>query len=204
LTLLPTSYTERMSVKSTAVEAALERVREAERSLTEVQEAERVERAHAPAASAFADTLQEVLGDRPVDLEAARRAALQAASEIVWEDAVGPLLSGPQARELLGGVSRQRLDQLVKARRVIALEESSGDRRFPAWQFHDGRPLEGLGAAHRQLVELGKMDPWTAASWCVSAHPQLGDQSPRDWAAGGGDATRLALVAHRDASRLAR
>jgi hypothetical protein len=190
--------------KGTAVAAALESVREAERSLTEAQEAERVEQVHAPAASTFAATLQEVLGDRTVETEAVRRAALQAAAGLVWEDAVGPLLSGPQARELLGGVSRQRLDQLVKAGRLIALEERSGDRRFPAWQFHDGRPLEGLAAAHRELVELGKTDPWTAASWCVAAHPQLNDQSPRGWAAGGGNAKKLALVAHRDASRLAR
>ena len=197
-----------MSVKSpgkgAAVAAALEHVREAERSLTEAQEAERVEQVHAPAASTFAATLQEVLGDRPVETEAARRAALQAAAGLVWEDAVGPLLSGPQARELLGGVSRQRLDQLIKAGRVIVLEERSGDRRFPAWQFHDGRPLEGLAAAHHELVAVGKTDPWTAAAWCVAAHPQLSDQSPRDWAVGEDDAKHLALVAHRDASRLAR
>lgn len=192
------------SGKSTAVAAALESVRDAERSLTEAQEAERVEQVHAPAASTFAAMLQEILGDRTVETETVRRAALQAAASLVWEDAVGPLLSGPQARELLGGVSRQRLDQLVKAGRLIVLEERSGDRRFPAWQFHDGRPLEGLAAAHRELVELGKTDPWTAASWCVAAHPQLNDQSPREWAVGGGDAKKLALVAHRDASRLAR
>jgi hypothetical protein len=197
-----------MSVKSAgkgaAISAALESVREAERSLAAAQEAQRVEEVHAQAASTFAATLQEVLGDRSVETDAARRAALQAAAELVWEDAIGPLLSGPQARELLGSVSRQRLDQLVKAGRVIALEERSGERRFPAWQFHDGRPIVGLAAAHRQLVEVGKTDPWTAASWCVTAHPQLSNQSPRDWAASERDAETLALVAHRDASRLAR
>jgi hypothetical protein len=191
-----------MSVKSSQVEEALRRVREAERTLIDAKEAERVEQVHEPAATAFAATLQEVLGDRPVETEAARRAALQAAAELVWEDTLGPLLSGQQARELLGGVSRQRLDQLVKAGRVIALEERSGARRFPAWQFRDGGVLETLVAAHREFVDVGE-SPWAGAAWCVHSHPQLAGQSPIEWAVGGGAAERLELVAYRDASRLA-
>jgi len=198
LTILPADYTNDMSVKD-SVQEALANVREAERKLSE---AERTERAHAPAVEAFAATLEEVLGDRSVDVEAARRAALQAAASAVWEDTLGPLLSGGQARELLGGVSRQRLDQLVKAGRIIALEERSGQRRFPAWQFEDGRPLGALAAAHRELVEVGDVSPWSAASWCVSEHPELDDRSPRDWSVGG-DPERLVLVARRDAGRLA-
>jgi hypothetical protein len=191
-----------MPVKPSPVHAALESVREAERKLAEAKEAERVEQVHEPAATAFAATLQEVLGDRSVETEAARRAALQAAAELVWEDTLGPLLTGAQARELLGGVSRQRLDQLVNAGRVIMLEERSGARRFPAWQFRDGRVLDALVAAHRQFVEVGE-SPWEGAAWCVNSHPQLAGQCPIEWAVGGGAAERLALVAHRDASRLA-
>jgi hypothetical protein len=188
-----------MAVKR-PVREALESVREAERKLAE---AERAERAQKPAVEAFAATLQEVLGERGVDVDAARRAALQAAASAVWEDTLGPLLSGQHARDLLGGISRQRLDQLVKAHRLIALEERSGSRRFPAWQFADGRPLDVLAAAHRKLVEEGAVSGWTAASWCVGEHPELGDQTPRAWAASGGDPERLLLVASRDAARLA-
>jgi hypothetical protein len=191
-----------MPVKSSPVDEALESVREAERRLTEAQEAERVEQVHEPAVTAFAATLQEILGDRPVETEAARRAALQAAAELVWEDTLGLLLTGRQARELLGGVSRQRLDQLVKAGRVITLEERSGTRRFPAWQFRDGRVLDALVAAHRQFVEVGE-SPWEGAAWCVYGHPELDGRSPIEWAIRGGPPDRLALVARRDASRLA-
>jgi hypothetical protein len=181
--------------------AALAAVREAERRLVED---EAVARAHGPAVEAFAETLQEVLGDRPADIDEARRAALQTAAASVWEDTVGPLLTGAQARELLGGVSRQRLGQLLGEGRLIALEKRSGERVFPAWQFRHGQLLRPLVAAHRTLVEEADESPWTAASWCVNAHPELGGQSPLEWAAGDGAAERLLLVAGRDASRLAR
>jgi hypothetical protein len=139
---------------------------------------------------------------RPVETEAARRAALQAAAELVWEHTLGPLLTGQQARELLGGVSRQRLDLLVEAGRIITLGERTGARRFPAWQFQDGQVLDALVAAHGQFVEVGE-SPWEGAACCVNGHSELDGQSPIEWAVGGGAPDRLALVARRDASRLA-
>jgi hypothetical protein len=97
---------------------------------------------HSEAGTAFVETLREVLGDRQLPVQAARRAALIAAAATVWEETVGPLLSSQQARELLGGVSRQRLEQLATSGRLIVLEQSSGQRRYPAWQFgEDGRPF---------------------------------------------------------------
>lgn len=194
-----------MSVKASAVLEALDMVREAERKLEQAQQEVHAAEVHEAAAAAFAQTLQDVLGERALSLDAARRAALIAASSAVWEDAVGPLLSGAEARELLGGVSRQRLDQLLKSGKLVALQERSGARCFPAWQFDDaGRPLSELVAAHRTLVETGELSPWTAASWCVHAHPELAGRSPREWAHAGGDAQRLAEVARRDAGRAAR
>lgn len=188
-----------------AVDEALERVREAERTLTLAAQEAHTADVHAEATAAFAQTLQDVLGDRALAAGAARRAALSAAAATVWEDTVGPLLSGTQARELLGGVSRQRLDQLVKSGKVIVLEERSGSRRYPAWQFDvAGRPLAALVAAHGVLVREGALSPWTAASWCVHGHPELGGSSPRAWTRDAGDPERLASVASRDAARAAR
>lgn len=159
--------------------------------------------AHEAAGAAFAETLSEVLGDRPLSVSDARRAALAAAASTVWDDAVGPLLTGEQAREL-AGFSRQRLSQLVGQRRLMALEDRSGTRHFPAWQFGDDRrPLSALIAAHRTLVDDGHMSPWSAASWCVHDHPELGGHSPRAWAAAGENPDRLALIARRDATRSA-
>jgi hypothetical protein len=159
---------------------------------------------HEEAGAAFAETLSEVLGDRPLSVEEARRAALAAAAGTVWEDVVGPLLTSEQAQGLMN-ISRQRLAQLAGQGRLIALEEQSGTRRYPAWQFgRDSRPLAPLVAAHRTLVDDGHMSPWSAASWCVHEHRELAGRSPRDWSAAGEDADRLALIARRDAARSAR
>src|SRR5450755_2611924 len=169
------------ALRAAAMRGALQ-IKDALRGLEEVEEVLRAADAEAEALSAqeaagvaFVEALGEVLGERPLSVQAARRAALAAAAATVWEDVVGPLLSGQQVRELMGGVSRQRLEQLAGSGRLIVLEERSGQRRYPAWQFgEDSRPLATLVAAHQRLVTDGEMSPWSAASWCVHEHDQLG------------------------------
>jgi len=150
----------------------------------------------------FVRTAGEVLGERTLSVPAARRAALLAASGQAWQGELGPLLTSAQVRELLGDVSRQRVDELLRARRLIGLRDTSGRRRFPAFQFHDGRPLESLVAAHWLLADAS-VSEWTAASWCVSPDEGLGGKSPAQWASDAGSPERLATIARQDAARLA-
>ena len=195
-------------LRAASMRGALQ-IKDALRGLEEVEEVLRAADAEAEALSAqeaagvaFVEALGEVLGERPLSVQAARRAALAAAAATVWEDVVGPLLSGQQVRELMGGVSRQRLEQLAGSGRLIVLEERSGQRRYPAWQFgEDSRPLAALVAAHQRLVTDGEMSPWSAASWCVHEHDQLSGLSPLDWARASRAPDYLALVAGRDAAR---
>jgi hypothetical protein len=111
------------------------------------------------------------------------------------------MLSGAQVRELLGGVSRQRVDELLRSRRLIGLREGSGRRRYPVFQFEETRPLEPLVAAF-WILAGGAVSEWTAASWCVRADPALDGQSPLEWARAGRDAERLLEIARQDAARL--
>jgi hypothetical protein len=151
---------------------------------------------------AFLETAREVLGERDLSVEAARRAALLAAATETWEDELGPMLSSAQVRDLLGGVSRQRVDELLRTRRLIAPRDNSGRRRFPVFQFHDGRPLEPLVAAYWTVADAAASE-WTAASWCVAGDDALDGSSPAQWARSGRDSERLARVAEQDAARLA-
>jgi hypothetical protein len=48
-------------------------------------------------------------------------------------------MTSAQVRELLGDVSRQRVGELLRERRLIGLRDRAGRRRFPAFQFR-GRP----------------------------------------------------------------
>ena len=163
-----------------------------------------VERLHIDEAAvvAFVETLAELLGDRPLSVPAARRAALLAAAGQVWESELGPLLTSSQVRELLGDVSRQRVDELLRAHRLIGLRDHGGRRRFPSFQFRDGRPLELLIDAYWRVAG-GAVDEWTAASWCVAPDEALEGQSPAQWARDGRDPDRLARIARQDAARLA-
>jgi hypothetical protein len=161
-------------------------------------------RFHVPeeAVVAFAQTVGELLGERPLSVQSARRAAMIAAAGQAWENELGPLLASAQVRELLDDVSRQRVDELLRARRLIGLRDRAGRRQFPAFQFHDGRPIEALIAAYWTLVDA-PVGEWSAASWCTSPDEALGGRSPAQWARDGRDPEQLARVARQDAARLA-
>ncbi|HUN77845.1 MAG TPA: hypothetical protein VMU32_02895 [Solirubrobacteraceae bacterium] len=178
--------------------AALEQTRSEGADLGELTDAANVPR---EAVVAFVRTAAKLLGGHRLSVQAAERAAVLATAAQAWEGELGPLLSSAQVRTLLGGVSRQRVDELLRTRRLIGLRDDSGRRRFPAFQFLDGRPLESLVDAY-WAVASAAVSEWTAAAWCVSPDEALEGSSPALWARTGQDAERLARVALQDATRL--
>jgi hypothetical protein len=150
---------------------------------------------------AFAETAGELLGERELDPQTARRAALIAVSGQAWENELGPLLSGLHVRTLLGGVSRQRIGELLQSQRLIGLRDGDGRRRFPAFQFVDGQPVEPIISAFWVVAE-GTVSEWTAGAWCVAPDEGLDGETPAAWARAGGDPERLLRVARQDRARL--
>ena len=200
-----------MTVKDRNAIAALKRseaaLREARIALEEegeltVRDLASRHRVSEDALVAFAEAVGELMGDRPISAASARRAGILAAAGEVWASELGPLLTSAQVRTLLGDVSRQRVDELLKAHRLIGILDDGGRRRFPAFQFHDGRPLTPLVEAFWAFDEAD-VSPWTAASWLVAEDEALDGYSPVRWAREGGDGERLERVARRDAARLA-
>ena len=151
---------------------------------------------------AFVENAGELLNGKELSVEDARRAGMLAAAGAAWENELGPLLTSAQVRELLGNVSRQRVDELLRSRRLIGMSGRSGRRRFPLFQFRDGRPTETLVAAYWTVAD-GGADEWTAASWCVAPDPALDGSSPVQWSKADGDAELLLRVARQDAARFA-
>jgi hypothetical protein len=123
-----------------------------------------------------------------------------AGSRALWENELGPLLTSAQVGDLLGGISRQRVDEPLRGRRLIALRESSGRWSYALFQFEDGRPIELLVTVFWMIVD-GGLEEWSAASWCASPDPQLDGGSARDSCREGKDPGRLLTVARRDAAR---
>jgi hypothetical protein len=152
---------------------------------------------------AFVQTASELLGGKPLSVRDAQRAGMLAAAGTSWENELGPLLTSSDVRRLLGDVSRQRVDELLRSRRLIGLRDKAGRRRFPLFQFQDGQPIGSLVAAYWTLTD-GAASEWTAGAWCVATDPALGELSPVQWARAHKDPERLLAVARQDASRLAR
>lgn len=154
------------------------------------------------ALAAFIGAVNEVAGDKGISVEAARRAGLVAAAATAWEDALGPQLETAHVREMLGGVSKQRINELLRQHRLIGLQASNARWQFPAFQFTGGRlPAPKLAEAFWQLSTRA-VDPWSAASWCVSPNSQLDGRTPVEVVAT--DAELVATVGERDADRLSR
>jgi hypothetical protein len=154
-----------------ALDRRLEELRELTRSLEQDRDALvglRDEDAHAAvrdvaeryhisdeALIAFVENAGELLNGKELSVEDARRAGMLAAAGAAWENELGPLLTSAQVRELLGNVSRQRVDELLRSRRLIGMSDRSGRRRFPLFQFRDGRPAETLIAAYWTMAAEG-------------------------------------------------
>jgi hypothetical protein len=201
-----------------ALDQTLEELRELTRSLEKARDAivglrnedahtavrDVAERYHISdeALIAFVENAGELLNGKELSVEDARRAGMLAAAGAAWENELGPLLTSAQVRELLGHVSRQRVDELLRSRRLIGMSDRSGRRRFPLFQFRDGRPVETLIAAYWTVAD-GGADEWTAASWCVAPDPALDGSSPVQWSKADSDTELLLRVARQDAARFA-
>jgi hypothetical protein len=160
----------------------------------------------AEAADSFEQTLAELgvgEGDAAVDDPVAlgRRAALLAASEVLWEHHLGPLYSTKQVRELMGIGSRQAISERVKRRRLLSVPGSDAKPLFPAFQFTGSRPLPALGAI-LDVFRGSAASPYTVASWFVTPEPLLEHKTPAEWLRKRGTTDRALQAASRYAERL--
>jgi hypothetical protein len=162
----------------------------------------------AVAAKTFEETLGElgITGkERDIDPSAlGRRAALLAASDVVWHRHLGPLYSTKQVRELTGRGTRQSVSELAKRGRLLALPQADDRLAFPAFQF--GRSGERLPGLERILeVFDGAVEtPYTIASWFVTPDPRLNGKTPAAWLRAGRRPEPVLEAATRYAERLRR
>jgi hypothetical protein len=104
------------------------------------------------------------------------------------------------------GITRQALDQRVRARKLLGCPTADGGQRvYPVWQFtEDGHCIPHLAAVLDALY-LGIDDPWTWATWLAAPVPGRFNGVPAyRWLAQGHDAEPVLAEARRTAARLAR
>lgn len=131
------------------------------------------------AAEAFDEALHD-LGLDQTELEDeeqfGRRAALLAASELLWGRELGPMVNTSQVSELLS-CSRQAVNERVHRHTLLALPAPTG-YAFPLFQFTgSGRPVAGVSEVIRALSDAVET-PQTIAAWLVAPEPELGGDAP--------------------------
>lgn len=103
------------------------------------------------------------------------------------------------------GLTRQALDQRVRARKMLGCPTSDGGQRvYPVWQFTDGGQVIPQLAEVLDALHEGIDDPWTWATWLAAPVPGRFDGMPAHrWLAEGRDAEPVLIEARRTAGRLA-
>jgi hypothetical protein len=155
------------------------------------------------AARAFDETLLRLgIEEKALDAESfGRRAALLAASELLWEREIGPVLKAKDLEELLG-CSRQAISDRVKRHRLLALPHNDG-QAFPAFQFaSDGQPVAGLPEILQVLLPLTET-PYSVAGWLAAPEDELEGERPID-VLRRGEVEAASMVARHFAERLRR
>lgn len=106
---------------------------------------------------------------------------------------VRPLWTGTKVQAALG-LTRQEVASLHNEGRILAVRSSDGEAFYPLYQFH--RRADGRTAVRPDLVPviqiLREFDNWAVAITLVTPAPELGYNTPVEWArrSGGEQALR--------------
>jgi hypothetical protein len=131
------------------------------------------------AAQVFEETLAELgIDEKQLDPEDfGRRAALLAASNLLWAQHLGPVYPTKHVRELFKS-SKQAVNDRARRGTLLALRTEAGEVVYPAFQFGPGgQPLRGISdviGALKDVVET----PYTIAAWLVSPEAELDGSTP--------------------------
>jgi hypothetical protein len=136
--------------------------------------------------------------------ELGRRGALLAASDLIWRERLGRLLSRSEVQELLGLQSRQAVHDLAKRGRLLALVAQGGRSLFPAFQFdlEQGRIYSAVPPAIGHF-NAASVSAYTAASWFCEPQRLLEGLTPAGWLREHRADRPLIEAAHRSAAPLA-
>jgi hypothetical protein len=89
---------------------------------------------------------------------------------------LGGTLSAEQVAELIG-ISRQAVDRRRSQNQLIGLTQGKRGYAYPAFQFEDGKTLDGLKEV---LDALSGHDPWMQSIFFANANDRLTGRTPLD------------------------
>ena len=86
----------------------------------------------------------------------------------------GGVLSSEQVAQVLG-ISRQAVDKRRSSNQLLALTQGRRGYSYPAFQFQDGKTINGL---EEVLAQLKALDPWMQMVFFTSENERLGGKTP--------------------------
>jgi hypothetical protein len=115
-----------------------------------------------------------------------------------WAE-LGPFYSTAGIARVLGGVSRQAIEERRRRRTILALRTADGTWVYPAFQLDErNRVVAGLALVLAQFRPEAPDDEWMVAAFVAAGDPSLGGRSIVDHLRDGGDiADVLPLAAER-------
>ena len=140
----------------------------------------------------------EDLGD-PDDLAARMLATVPEPSP--WAE-LGPYYSTSGIARVLGGVSRQAVEERRRRRTILALRTADDVWVYPAFQLDEhNQVLRGLADVLARFRPLTTDDEWMVASFLAAPQPGLGGLSIVDHLRKGGDLDPVVALARERAAR---
>ncbi|MBC8122778.1 MAG: hypothetical protein H7Y22_13175 [Gemmatimonadaceae bacterium] len=119
------------------------------------------------------EVLQEAVRADP--LAAARLRGVALKRDLLMAEG-GTLTSGQVAAHL--HLTRQAVDKRRRKGQLLAFSLGRRGYAYPAWQFHEGRVLAGLGQV---LAALAEYSPWTQAMFLTTGDIRLEDETPLEY-----------------------
>jgi hypothetical protein len=115
-----------------------------------------------------------------------------------WAE-LGPFYSTTGIARVLGGVTRQAVEERRRRRTILALRTADGVWLYPAFQLDDrNRVVRGLADVLVRFSPRTPDDEWMVASFLAAPQPDLGGRTIVDHLRTGGDlADALALADER-------
>lgn len=120
-----------------------------------------------------------------------------------WSE-LGPFYSTSGMARVLGGVSRQAVEERRRRRTVLALRTADGVWVYPAFQL-DGRNrvVRGLAEVLERFHPKAPDDEWMVAAFVAASQPGLGGRSIVEHLRTGGDLDAALALAGERAARWA-
>lgn len=140
----------------------------------------------------------DALGD-PDDLAARMLATVPEPSP--WDE-LGPFYSTAGLARVLGGVSRQAIEERRRRRTVLALRTADDVWVYPAFQLDDhNRVVRGLADVLDRFHPHAPDDDWMIASFLAAPQPGLGGATVVEHLRAGGDLVPVLALADERADR---